>query len=32
MDKVDFGLNRDGVGECNFFSSKAAIIALNSLD
>lgn len=32
MDKVDFGLNRDDVGECNFFSSSAAIAALNSLD
>lgn len=32
MDKVDFGLNRDDAGECNFFSSSAAIAALNSLD
>lgn len=32
MNKVDFGLNRDDVGECNFFSSSAAIAALNSLD
>lgn len=32
MDKVDFGLNRDDVGESNFFSSSAAIAALNSLD
>lgn len=32
MDIVDFGLNRDDVGESNFFSSSAAIAALNSLD
>lgn len=32
MDKIDFSLNRDDVGEANFFSSSAAIAALNSLD
>lgn len=32
MDRVDFALNRDDVGESNFFSSAAAIAALNSLD
>lgn len=32
MDKVDFALNRDDVGESNFFSSAAAIAAFNSLD